>query len=486
MPAVRANYREQGPILKWITEDQVEELHLATLEVLERTGVQVDHEEGLRLLKDAGCIVEGNRVRIPGWVVEEAIRLAPKKVTIANRLGQRVMHLEKNHVYFGTGSDLPFTIDLDSNVRRRSTKKDVEQACRVMDYLPNYDFVMSYAIASDVPSQVSDLHQFQAMTLNTVKPIVFTAHNEKNTRAIIEMAAYVAGSEGELRKNPSIILYSEPISPLVHTKDGIAKMFACIEHGIPVTYVSGVVAGGTTPVTKAGCIVQMNAEALSGLVMAQLKQKGAAIIIGGNGTPLDMKHQTTLYGAPEHAMNYAVLTQLSQHYQIPIFTEAGCVNAPIPDTQAGFEAGINLLMAQLTGANLVHDVGYLEGGKTGSLAFLTMCNDFMDMVRYMGRGTRINEDTMGVEVIDEVGPGGNFLGSSHTFDHFKNEIWSPALFTRLFWEIWEEKGGKGILDRAKELTRNILVSHNPEPIKDDAVEEISRIMARAEKEDLFK
>lgn len=481
----RGNFGEQGPRLKWVSEAMLEEIHLATLEILERTGVQVDHPEALKLLKDAGCIVKDNRVRIPGWLVEEAIRLAPRKVTLANRLGQRVMHLEKNHTYFGTGSDLPFTIDLNSGLRRRSGKQDVENACKVMDYLPNFDFVMSYAIATDKSARASDLHQFEAMTKNTVKPIVFTAHNERNTRALIEMAASVVGGYDELRKNPFIALYSEPISPLIHTNDGIAKMFACIEYGVPVTYVSGVVAGGTTPVTKAGCIAQMNAEALSGLVMAQLKQKGASIIIGGNGTPMDMKNQTTLYGSPEHSMNYAILTQMSQYYQIPIFTEAGCSNSTMPDAQAGFEVGINLLMAKLTGANLVHDVGYLEGGLTGSLAFLTMCNDYMDMVRYMGKGTKVTEETLAVDAIDEVGPGGNFLGSTHTFDHFREEIWSPALFTRLFWQIWEEKGSKSSEDRGKELALDILAKHRAEPVKEEALTEMTQIMARIEKEELF-
>ncbi|WP_227764416.1 trimethylamine methyltransferase family protein [Zhaonella formicivorans] len=483
MVNIRSNYLEQTPVLRWVSESQLEEIHLATLEVLERTGVQVDHPEALKLLKDAGCIVKDNRVRIPNWLVEDCIRLAPRKIVVANRKGQRVMHLESNRVYFGTGSDLPYTIDLETGIRRRSTKKDVEQACRVMDYLPNFDFVMSYAIASDCAAKASDLHQFEAMVTNTVKPIVFTTHDEKNTRALIEMAAAVAGGHEELRKNPFLVLYSEPISPLVHTREGIGRMFACIEHGIPVTYVSGVVAGGTTPVTKAGCIVQMNAEALSGLVIAQLKQKGASIIIGGNGTPMDMKNSTTLYGSPEHAMNYAVMTQLSQYYQIPNFTEAGCVNAPVPDAQAGFEAGINLLMAQLTGANLVHDVGYLEGGKTGSLAFLTMCNDFIDMVRYMGRGTRINATTLAVDCIDEVGPGGNYLAHQHTFDHFRTEIWSPQLFNRLFWEIWEEKGAQGIADHAKNMAKEILASYQPEPVKESVRAELQKIIADVEKDE---
>ena len=140
MRKIRSNSIEQAtPLLRWVSEGQIEEIHFATLEVLERTGVNIDHPEALQLLKDAGCIVNENRVRIPSWLVEECLRLAPRKIVVANRKGERVMPLEKNRTYFGTGSDLPFTIDLETGKRRRSAKKDVELACRVMDYLPNYD-----------------------------------------------------------------------------------------------------------------------------------------------------------------------------------------------------------------------------------------------------------------------------------------------------------------------------------------------------------
>jgi trimethylamine---corrinoid protein Co-methyltransferase len=390
------------------------------------------------------------------------------------------MPLEKNRTYFGTGSDLPFTIDLETGERRRSVKKDVELACRVMDYLPNYDFVMSYAIASDQSTKVSDLHQMEAMVSNTVKPMIVTAHDEINMRAQLEMACLVAGGKEALRKNPFLILYSEPISPLVHTNDGIGKMFACFEYGVPVVYTPGILAGATTPVTKAGAIVLMNAEALAGVVMAQLKQKGAPIIIGGGATPMDMRSTVTLYGSPETMMNYAIMTQLSQYYGIPNFTEAGCVNAPVPDAQAGMEAGNGILMAQLMGANLVHDVGYLEGGKTGSLSFLTMCDDFMAAARYMGKGTRVDEGTLAVDAIDEVGPGGNYVSHPHTYEHFRDEIWVPKQFNRSFWEIWEEDGAKTMEDRAAILAKEIVQKHVPEPLNETVRTGLTEIIAETE------
>lgn len=481
MSRFRSNYSQQvSPFLRWVTEDDLEEIHFATLEVLENAGVQVNHPEALQLLKDAGCIVKENKVRIPSWLVEECIRLAPRKIVVANRKGERVMPLEKNRTYFGTGSDLPFTIDLETGERRRSSKKDVELASRVMDFLPNYDFVMSYAIASDMDAKASDLHQFEAMVANTVKPLIVTAHNERNMRAQLEMASLVAGGKEELKKNPFLMLYSEPITPLIHTNDGIGKMFACFEYGVPVVYTPGILSGATTPVTKAGTIVLMNAEALAGVVMAQLKQKGAPIIIGGGATPMDMRTTNTLYGAPETSMNYAVMTQLSQYYGIPNFTEAGCVNAPVPDAQAGMEAGISILMAQLMGANLVHDVGYLEGGKTGSLTFLTLCNDFMDAARYMGAGTKVNQYTMAVDVINEVGAGGNFVAHSHTFENFREEIWTPKLFNRSFFELWEEQGAKTVDQRAREYTKEILSHHQPEALSESILEGMKTIIAEIE------
>lgn len=484
MEQIISNHSLQAtPFLRWAAPSELEQIHNASLEVLERTGMIVKHSEALALLKEAGCRVKGERVWVPGRLVEECIHLAPKRIAVANRQGRRVMPLEKNHVYYGTGSDLPFTIDLESGERRTAAKEDVVAASKVVDALTNFDFLMSYAIASDTHPSASDLHQFEAMTAHSSKPIIFTAHNAENTEALIMMAAAAVGGVEQLRANPYIILYTEPISPLVHTRDGVGKMFKCVEYDVPVIYTPGVLAGATTPVTKAGCIVQMNAESLAGVVMAQLKKKGAPVIIGGGATPMDMKTTATLYGAPETSMNYALMTQLAQLYGLPNFTEAGCVNAPLPDIQAGIEAAMSIMLAQLAGCNLVHDVGYLEGGKTGYLPFLAICDDIIGMARYTGGGTCTSAEHLAVDCIDDVGPGGDFMGHEHTFKFFREEIWSPRFMSRHRWEQWEAKGKATPTDGALEEVRHILAHHQALPLPGGAAGEMQRIIQEYESKD---
>lgn len=476
MNSYRSNcWSQQSASLRWFSPHQLSMLHSATLEVLETAGVRVDHIEALALLKEAGCLVKDRVARLPGWLVEECIRLAPSRVRISNRHGQSALILEQNRTYFGSGSDLPFQLDLENGQRRPTVKEDIVKAARLFDALNGYDFVMSYGNPQDYPAQDGDLHQFAAMVLNTAKPIVFTALSEEHTLKIIEMAALAAGGAEALAKNPFIILYSEPISPLVHTHDGIAKMFACLEHNVPVIYTPGVVAGGTCPVTKAGTAVQMNAESLSGLVIAQLKKRGASVIIGGGATPLDMKTSATLYGSPDAVMNYCGMSELSRFYSLPNFTEAGCSNAPLPDAQAGAEAMMGLIMNQLCGANLVHDVGYLDGGKLGSLPFLVMCDDYISAVRHLGTGTTVSEETAATEAIREVGPAGNFLDHPHTFKHFRQEIWSSTTFNREIYENWQKQGEKTSFALAREKTYALLESHQPPVLPEDTIQQIENI-----------
>ncbi len=470
----RSNYSEQlSPQLNWFSSSQLEEIHSATIDVLERAGVRVDHEESLQLLSEAGCLVDERVVRIPGWLIDEAIRTAPSKINIYDREGNPAMNLESNNTYYGTGSDLPFHIDLESGKRRGSVKQDIINTAMLIDHLPNFDFAMSYAIPGDIEATKGDLHQFAALVLNCAKPVVFTSFNEDNIRAIFDMAAAALGSYEKLRSHPFIILYDEPISPLIHTHEGISKMFACIEYGVPVIYTPGVVAGGTCPVTKAGTIVQMNAESLSGLLIAQLKRKGAPVIIGGGATPMEMKTTATLYGSPDAAMNYCAMSELARFYKLPNFTEAGCSNSPLPDAQAGMEASIGLLLNQLCGANLVHDVGYLDSGKTGSLPFLVMCDDFISAARYIGAGTKINRDTLGTDTIVETGPGGHYLATDHTMNHFRTEIWSPTIFNRMMWETWEKLGSKDCFTLAREKAFEILKRKPTKPLPENVAEKIN-------------
>ncbi|HHX51121.1 MAG TPA: trimethylamine methyltransferase, partial [Clostridia bacterium] len=338
--------------LQYLSQDQILEVHRATLEVLETTGVKVFEEEALALLREAGAEVEGNSVRIPGYLIEEAIRMAPKRISLANRNGRRTIFLEGGRIYFGTGSDTPYILDTGSGKIRSAVKADVEVVSRICDYLPNIDFVMSMGLLSDYHPKIQDIHQFIAMLTNTVKPIIFTSHNRKTLEYKIAIAEEVAGSSENLRRNPFLALYTEPSSPLMHSREAVEKLLLCAEKGIPVVYTVGIMAGATAPITSAGLMVTANAELLSGLLMAQLKKKGAPVIYGGMVTAMDMATGIFSYSAPELYRRQAAMSEMSKFYGLPIFGVGGCSDACIFDVQAGIEQGYTLLMAALSGVNL--------------------------------------------------------------------------------------------------------------------------------------
>lgn len=469
-----------SPHLLFFSDDQLHELHLKTLEVLERVGVAVDEEEALQLLGDGGAFVDGNRVRIPSWMVEEAIRTAPPRIVLANREGDRSVILEKNQVNYGLGSDMPYTLDPFTGERRASLKQDVVNAAMVVDVLEHIDFIMSMAIATDTPEKTSDLHQFQAMVVNSKKPIVFTAHHRQALLDIIEMATVICGDKKRLQRLPFLACYSEPISPLRHAPEGTQKLLTCAEHRIPIIYTPGLMSGATGPVTLAGALITANAELLSGLVIHQLKEKGAPFIYGGVATVMDMQTTIFSYGSPDFHLNNLVLTQLSQKYQLPVFSTGGCTDSPILDNQASIEATYSLLLTGLIGANLIHDVGYLEAGLTQSLASIVICDETISIVKRLIKGYAVNEETLAMDVIEEVGPGGEFLTHPHTLKHFSQEHWRPKLICRNRYDEWAAKGKKSMQDRANEVVQKIIQGESNSLLKPDIQQELQQIIAKAE------
>ncbi|HKL13835.1 MAG TPA: trimethylamine methyltransferase family protein [Halanaerobiales bacterium] len=448
-----------SPHFNFLSDNQLDELHLKTLEVLERVGVRIDEEEALGLLEKAGAYREGNRVRFPSWLIDDAIRSAPQRIVLSDREGKRTLYLEKNQPYFGTGSDLPYTYDHLTGERRKSRKQDVVNAAIVAENLENIDFIMSMAIAGDKPEEISDLHQFAAMAINSKKPIVFTTHNRKNLLRIIEMAAIIRGSEKKLMQNPYMACYSEPISPLYHTKEGTQKLLTCAQHKIPVMYTPGLMGGAVAPVTLAGALVVANSELLSGLVIHQLKQKGAPFIYGGCASFMDMKTMIQTYAKPEFHMNSLVLTQLSQKYKLPMFSTAGCTDSPTLDLQAGLEDMYSLLLAGLSGANLIHDVGYVNNGLTQSLTSMAINNEAISMVKRLLKGYEINDNTVPIDVIEEIGPCGEYLSHEHTYKNFSTH-WDPELLCRKNYDNWQKDGAKTMYERAHDKVVEILNSEN--------------------------
>jgi trimethylamine--corrinoid protein Co-methyltransferase len=423
-----------------------------------------------------------NRVRIPAYMVEEAIRSAPSLVTIWDREGRRAMELEGQNVYFGTGSDTPTTIDVDSGERRKVVKEDIGAQARVCDYLGNIDFVMCMGIASDVEAQASDLHHFEEMVLNTVKPIIFTAWSVENIKEIWEMCVEVAGGEEEFRRKPFAINYSEATSPLQHTKEATQKLLFCAEKDIPIIYVTGGYMGANFPVTVVATLAQTNAENLSGLVVHQLKNKGARFIGGGSKSPMDMRTARGSMGAPESYLLEAIQAELYSYYNLPFFGKGGCSDSKVFDQQVAIENTEGLYITGLSGVNLVHDVGYLESGLTSSIESIVMCNEIIGMVKRFIRSVEVTQEALGVEVIEDVGPGGNFLMHDHTLKHFREEIWEPELLDHRNWDGWVKEGHKSLKEVINERAKWILENHKPKEVVGGVRERLKEIIKKRERE----
>ncbi len=466
------------PHVRALSEEQIRELHLATLEILERTGVIVREKRALELLKKAGARVAGERVRIPAPLVEQAIQQAPERVVLSKRTGERTVALEANRVFFGTGSDTPNTIDPETRQRRRSQRADVARMARLCDALPNLDFIMSMGVATDVNEHAPFLYEFVDMMAGSSKPIVFTARDTRDMEEILEMASAVVGGEEALRANPFLLHYAEPISPLTHSPEGLRKLLFCADHQVPVVYVSGMSAGGSAPCTLAGALTVASAECLSGLVIHQLAFPGSPFVYGANISSVDLRTMNFTYGGPELPITNAALADMARHYGLPCWGLAGASDAKRVDAQAGLDAMLSITMAVLSRGNLVHDVGYLESGLTSSMEMITLCDEIISLVKVMFRGIPMSADHFALDVIDEVGPGGYFLGADHTAKFFRQEFFLPTILDRDNFETWEQKGSPSLEDRANKKVLELLASHKPAPLPEAAKQVIEAVLNR--------
>lgn len=469
------------PKLNVFSEEQHERVFQSALEILERTGTEFHSEEAVSILDDAGAtVVDDKTVKIPPSLVENALSSCGKRVVLSDRNGNREIFLEGDNTYFGPGSETPNTIDPYTGERRTCEKEDVVRAATVVDDLDNIDFVMSFALANDVPKHNSDAHHFEAMVKNTTKPIVFTAWDLEGLKSIYEMSVAVAGGEEEFRTNPFILLYDEPSSPLKHSKEAVDKLIYSTRKGIPIMYVPTPSLGAAGPISLAGAYALTEAEYLSGLVLTQAVKEGSSLVFGGGPTTMDMQTTVFSYAAPETMLSLVLRKEVGSFLGVPAFNAGGFTDSKEIDQQATMEMANSLNYAALAGGNLVHDVGYLESGMTSSLELLTMANEEISMIDRFTQSVQVNEDTLGVEEIAEVGPGGNYLTSSTTIERFKDDIWSPELVDRQVHESWVEDGETTMRERARDKVIDILENHEPENLADDVSEELTDIVNKYE------
>ena len=466
---------QQFPVLKYLSKDQIEEIHFSTLEILERTGVEIFNDEALGLLKDAGARVEGNLVRIHEGLVKNALATVPSRITMANRDGERCMFLEPHRSYFGTGSNPPYTIDLVTGKRKQTEKQDIANLAKICDYLPNIDFLMSMGIAKHKYPEMGYIHEFDAMVRNTKKPIIMSTSDGENALDIIKMAETIMGGPEELRNKPILAVYSEATAPLRNTGEAVDKILVCAEKWVPIIHTIGSMAGATAPVTLAGALAQGNAEILSALVIHQLKQPGAPFFYGGTITPMDMTTMAHPYGAPEFHVLSAALTEMSIYYKMPVFSTAGCSDAKLFDEQASAEGIYSLLLEALSGGNLIHDVGYIDSGLTSSPHQIVFCNEAIELIKHIVVGIPLGQEELPLDVIDKVGPGGHYLAEEHTIRNFKR-IFMPELLTRQTYSSWENNGKKTLGQVVDEKVKWIMQEYSPEPLNKEISKKLDTLI----------
>ena len=484
---VRSSYQANESVqFSVLSSDQCEEVFYSSMEVLRRTGSKVLDPDTRELLKKGGCWVDGELVRFPAGLVEWAVRSAPSRIVLSDRNGKPALFLEGKNVYYGPGPSNNFVLDPFTGERREPTTQDTVRTAKCCDYLPNIDYAMDMGTVRNVNLSLSDVYSFEALLTNTTKPIIHWGYDVPQYQDIIDMCVAVTGSLEELQKHPFIAMYSEPLPPLQHSREGIAKAVFMAEKGLPLVYTPCTMAGATTPATMAGTLVLHLAECLVGLVAAQLKREGTPFIMGGLISIMDMSSTILPYGAPELSLLSAGLTNVAQFLKIPMFSTGGCTDAKTIDTQAAVQGAMSIMMAAQSGANLVHDCGYIEYGSTSSTEMLVMDDEIIGMAKRIMRGIEVNRETLAVDVIDKVGPGGHFLKTEHTRKFFRQETWQPTLIDRKVYATWKAEGGKTMGQRIQEKTQKIINEHNAQPLPTETLNRIKEIIENAEKREAAK
>ncbi len=468
--------------LNILSDDEVCDIHTATLEVLERTGVIIREEEALRLLEQAGVVVdyEKSLAKIPGHLVEEAVSETPKEFIWHARNPKNDIRIGGEPTKFGPASGGVNIIDLETGECRTPTKKDTEEQVRLIDALDNISINFPPASFSDVSAEVSDIQTIALTVKNTSKCIIGESYGKEIAHDSIRIAAALAGGEEELRNKPTIAAYIDPISPLAYDKGMIEALTEYASYGQVIFMTVMALAGATGPATLAGLLVQQNAEVLCGLLIAHLVNPRAPVVYGNVSCPMDMRTGDSSTGSPEVGLLGAAFVQLAKYYGMPCSAGAQC-NARVPDAQASYEKMTSLMMAVMAGADFVDlFAGTIESFRTASYEQLVIDDELAGMALRCAEGIEVSAETMARDVIDRVGPGGNYLADKHTSEWFRKEHHYSKLGDGRSRVDWEDSGSKNVRERARDRAREILASHEPEAVDATTWGAIEAILAEIE------
>ncbi len=471
-----------GPFFRLLTDDQIAELTKAALEILEKVGFKVLHAKARKLLESAGAFVDGEMVKIPEVIVRHCLASSPKGWTIYDRNGNRALEVEGRKSYYGTSTASPTTKDALTGEYHETRVADLALAAKVADALANIDWVMPMGSVQDVPSTAAELHEFVATVSNTTKPIVFLAYSPRGMEIVFDMAAEIVGGRDNLREKPFLVAYPEPISPLLMPEYVVDRIFLAADRFLPQMMGPAIQLGATGPVTIPAAVAQGTAESMMCVVLAQLRNPGCPVGLGCNFGAFDMAQGLISLGGPEMSLALAAQAEVAQSFGLPTWGLAGATDSKVLDAQAGVEATFHIMAQGLAGINLIHDVGYMDGSMACGVEQLILGDEIVGMTKRYMRGLEFSSVQIARDLLQKVGPGGEFLSQPHTLENFKNELWRPSIFTRKPITAWRENGEKDTLVRVREKIRHILETHQPESLPDAVVENLERMKSEGEKE----
>ena len=461
-----AHFSRLGP-------QETERIHLASLEILERVGIEVHNEDARQRLVKGGGTADGLRVRLPEHLVQWALDVVPKGMTLCNREGKIAMRARGYTSYFGGGSDCLNILDHRAGERRRPVLQDVREGVTLQDALPEVDFVMSLVLPSDVDQRIYDRYQMEVMLNHTSKPIVFVTPDFEGCVAAVEMCEIVAGGAEVFQRNPFATCYINVTSGLVANEEALQKCMYLAEKGLPLLWIPLNAGGVNSPGTIAGCMASMNAGILLGVVLAQLTREGTPVgTPGWNGGPYNLQ---TMVGNYVLADEQGVATAMGKYYDLPVFGLAGSTDSKVLDHQCGVEAAFSLTFALLAGANINHDMGFMDAGLQYSFQLLAMCNEHLGFLRAATAGISVSDDDLALDVVEELGPTGDYMGHDHTLENFRRAYHSKLVDKRPYSQ-WVKRGSTTMEQRASTWIDELLESHQPPTLPADIQRDIKKIV----------
>ncbi|HET6446721.1 MAG TPA: trimethylamine methyltransferase family protein [candidate division Zixibacteria bacterium] len=467
--------------LEILSTEDIQRIHEATLSVIEKTGVRFPSTRALDLWVEHGATIDRDRqvARVPARVIEAALSTAPSDYVLAARSQDQDLYLDGNHVYVGTDGCGVEVIDLYSGERRGSTIQDVRDIAVVADYLPEVAFHWVAVSAQDRPVESRSLHELHAIWLNSTKHVqTESIYSVAEAKAAVEMATAIAGGAAELRERPVLSIMQCTLPPLGQDGGSIDAALIAAQAGLPVGFMTMTSSGSTAPVTLAGNLVVGNAEVISALALIQLAYPGAPVFYAAAQTSMDLRSGGYTGGGPEDFLFGAATNKLADFYNVPLSMGSFATGAKKPDWQAGVDNSMSTFMASVVMSDMLLGVGLLHGSRIWSFAQMLMDCEIFDMIWHMMKGIEVSEQTIALDVIDAVGPAGNYLTQKHT-KHNMGNLWVPKYMDRRTYNEWEQRQD-GAEQWATAEAQRILENHQPETLDAALSDELLTMIASIE------